>query len=530
MQPNILFIMADQLTPMLTGAYDHPLVKTPNLDRLVRDGIRFDSAYSSCPLCAPARASIMAGRQTSDIKAYDNAALLAADEPTFAHYLTNAGYECVLSGKMHFIGPDQLHGFKRRLTTDIYPSDFSWTRSREWAGNTIFVPDRLGPAYTEAMGDNLEGIGQRRWNRYLEYDVRTNTRALEYLRRQRISDRYDAEGAFAHGHKNSHPFFLGVSYHHPHQPLHVPQRFWDMYEGVDIPIPEIPEDIEQRRSQLDKWLRFSHGLDKTDITDPDNLKVMHRAYYSLVSFVDHLVGELLDELEEQGLADNTAVIFTSDHGDMLGSRGMIQKRCFYEQSARVPLILRLPGGRGAGKKVAEHVSLVDILPTCTDLAGFPDELTAPYDGVSLLNYIEDGSPEQKERIIFSESHSDGVWGPCFMARKGAYKYVYIHGYDSQLFDLESDPEEMDNLAGRSEYAKVETELKDAILERFDPDAIEEDVQANVKRRLIIEAAMKLNETAWDYTFVEEGRNLYRRHKEPAPEAVKRVMENVEFTH
>ena len=104
MQPNIVFIMADQLTPILTGAYDHPVVKTPNLDRLVEEGVRFDAAYSSCPLCAPARASLMAGRQASDIKAYDNAALLAADEPTLAHYLTNAGYECVLSGKMHFIG------------------------------------------------------------------------------------------------------------------------------------------------------------------------------------------------------------------------------------------------------------------------------------------------------------------------------------------------------------------------------------------------------------------------------------------
>lgn len=526
MQPNILFIMADQLTPLLTGAYDHPVVKTPNLDRLVTEGVRFDAAYSSCPLCAPARASLMAGRQTSDIKAYDNAALLAADEPTFAHYLTNAGYECVLSGKMHFIGPDQLHGFKKRLTTDIYPSDFSWTRSREWEGNTIFVPDRLAPAYTVAEGDNLEGIGRRRWNRYLEYDVRSNTRAVEYLRRQRISDRYDSVGDFAHGHSNNHPFFLGVSYHHPHQPLHVPQRFWDMYEGVEIPIPEIPEDIEQRRSQLDRWLHLSHGLNKKNVTDPENLKVMHRAYFALVSFVDHLVGELLDELEEQGLADNTVVMFTSDHGDMLGSRGMIQKRCFYEQSARVPLILRLPDGRGAGTKVKEPVSLIDILPTCTDLAGFPDELTAPYDGVSLLRYL-DGSAGA-ERIVYSESHSDGVWGPCIMARQGRYKYNYIHGYDPQLFDLESDPEEMENLARKDEYAEIESKLKAAILDRFDPEAIEQDVQANVKRRLIIEAAMKLNETAWDYTFAEEGRNLYRRHKEPAPEATKRVLKDVEF--
>ncbi len=224
---------------------------------------------------------------------------------------------------------------------------------------------------------------------------------------------------------------------------------------------------------MDKWLRFSHGLDKTDVTDPENLKVMHRAYYALVSFVDHLVGELLYELEEQGLADNTVVMFTSDHGDMLGSRGMIQKRCFYEQAARVPMILRLPDGRGAGKVVKEPVSLIDILPTCTELAGFPDDLTAPYDGVSLLEYIDGAAGTAaagEERVVFSESHSDGVWAPCFMARQGKYKYIYIHGHDTQLFDLESDPDEMDNLVGTTEHAEVEARLKKAILDRFDPDS------------------------------------------------------------
>src|SRR3954452_7786744 len=120
--PNILLIMADQLVPFLTGAYDHPVVHTPALNGLVESGVRFDAAYTPYPLCAPARAALMTGKYGSALGCYDNAAILHADEPTIAHYLANAGYEAILTGKMHFIGPDQLHGFRRRLTTDIFPA------------------------------------------------------------------------------------------------------------------------------------------------------------------------------------------------------------------------------------------------------------------------------------------------------------------------------------------------------------------------------------------------------------------------
>ena len=125
-KPNVLLIMADQLTPLLMGAYGHPVVKTPNLDKLVASGVRFDAAYSPCPLCAPARAALMTGTFISRNEVWDNAAPLASDVPTIAHYLTNAGYETVASGKLHYVGPDQLHGFRRRLTTDIYPSGYTW--------------------------------------------------------------------------------------------------------------------------------------------------------------------------------------------------------------------------------------------------------------------------------------------------------------------------------------------------------------------------------------------------------------------
>ncbi len=126
-RPNILLVMADQLVPFLTGAYGHPVVRTPNLDRLAERGVRFDAAYTPYPLCAPARAALLTGRYASSIGCYDNAAVFPADQPTIAHYLTNHGYDTALTGKMHFVGPDQLHGFEERLTTDIYPADFGWT-------------------------------------------------------------------------------------------------------------------------------------------------------------------------------------------------------------------------------------------------------------------------------------------------------------------------------------------------------------------------------------------------------------------
>lgn len=517
---NILLIIADQLAPQFLSAYGNPVVKTPNLDRLAKQSVRFDRAYTPSPLCAPARASMFTGRYASAVKAYDNASLLAADQPTLAHYLTNAGYECVASGKMHYIGPDQLHGLKARLTTDIYPSDFSWIRSRDWEGRSVSVPDRLGPAYVASGKDNHHGMGPRRWNWHMEYDERTLQSALEFIRRRRTSDLYDFDPAFESNAEECQPFFLCASFHHPHQPFHVPKRYWDLYEEVDIPIPQIPRDMEAKRSQLDRWLHTSHGLDKRDIATPDNLRLMHRSYYGLVSYVDDMVGKLLDELEEQGIADDTIVIFTSDHGDMLGSRGMIQKRCFYEQSARVPLLVRHPALANPGRAVSEVVSLVDLLPTMVDVSGLPSHLCAPFDGHSLMPLMD--GEAAANRIVFSEMHSDGVYGPCFMATRGKYKYVMIHGHGAQLFDLDQDPGEWENLAGSPEVAEVEAQLSKAILDRFDPAAIDKDIRDSAERRLVIEAAMKINGTRWDYQPAEDVTSIYSRQKHPAPEAVSRA--------
>lgn len=499
-QPNILLIMADQLTPFLTGAYGHPVVQTPHLDRLAAEGIRFDAAYTPYPLCAPARVAFMTGRYASRIGCFDNAALFPADEPTIAHYLTNAGYDTALSGKMHFIGPDQLHGFRRRLTTDVFPANIDWVPALEDA-------ERLtqgGHAHNYVPPK----VGVRPWTKFLAYDEETQFRALEYIRRR-------APDADHMRMPTGAPFFLCVSYHHPHDPFHVTQELWDLYENAPIDLPHLPDHLDDTYSALDRWLNQVHGVHEVDLHDPDNVRALRRAYYGLVTYVDRKVGELLEALEATGQRDNTIVIFTADHGDMLGERGMVQKRCFYEWSARIPLIIHIPatisaGQSAAGRQITTPVSLLDLLPTLLDIAQVPQQDRLPVDGASLLPLLPDLTDFQNlsglddphaltDRPIFSEYHLEKVKGPSFMVRHGRYKYVYIHEHGSQLFDLQEDPGERRNLSGNPQLGDLETQLHNLILTQFNPDQLAAEAAASVRRRLIIKEALARNGTRWDFT-------------------------------
>ena len=481
-KPNILFVIADQMIPFLTGAYGHPVVQTPNLDRLVREGVRFDSAYSPCPVCAPARAAMMTGRYISNIGAYDNAASFSCEEPTFAHYLTLAGYDTVLAGKMHFVGPDQLHGFGRRFNTNVYPADFAWTPDRGVDGQ---VSKQHALQY---VGENVI-VGH--WSQFLSYDEETHFRALEYLHAKGIERHVMQEQG-----ESYQPFCLCVSYHHPHEPFWPPQELWDLYEGEEIEVPEFPPHLEQAYSALDRWLNTYHGVAKAEnLRDPDSIYRVRRAYYALVTYIDLKVGELLAALEENGLQGDTIVLFTSDHGDMLCERGMVQKRTFYEWSSRVPLILRFPDGWQRGTVRPEPVNLIDLFPTFLDVADVGEEARLDADGRSLVGLL-DGS-DAEDWATFSEYHSQGAHAPCFMVRRGRYKYVLIHGYGSQLFDLGADPGEWSNLAGRAEYAEIEERLKARILEQFDPDGIERAVTESVRKRDLIRRAMGITGTRWD---------------------------------
>ena len=483
---NILLIMADQLTPYMTGTYGNKEVITPNLDKLAEEGILFNEAYSSCPLCTPARASLMTGKYVASLDCYDNASVFSSEEPTFAHYLNNLGYDTVLSGKMHFVGPDQLHGFAKRLTTDIYPSGFSWLPNYIDKEKHILQSNQWG----NAILYNKETSGPKEWNKGIQYDEETHIKAREYLHMKALD--------------KDQPFCLCVSYHHPHDPFNPPQKYWDMYEDTKITIPDIESTSLDGDTILDHWLNTGfHRTDVFNIKGEENLYKVRRSYSALVTYIDDKVGQLLKDLKETGLDEDTIVIFTSDHGDMLGERGMVQKRCFYEWSAKVPLIVRLSDGTYRGTNVNTPVSLVDLTPTLLDLAGTNSIVET--DGKSLLKIMKEG-----REPIFSESHGEGVLWPCYMVRENNFKYTYIYQKESQLFDVENDPKEQYNLAGKTEYKELEHRLKQLILDKFSPEKVLEYIEKSIPKKKIIRESMIKTKTNWDYTpIVDESKRFSR---------------------
>lgn len=481
---NIVMIMADQLTPYMMSCYGNDEVICPNLNRLAQSGICYENAYTSNPLCTPARASLMTGKYTSELHCYDNASAFSCEEPTFVHYLTNAGYDTVLCGKMHFVGADQLHGFSRRMTTDVYPSGFSWLPNYVDEEKHILQPDTWG----NAIHYNEYTAGPGEWNEGLQYDEETHIKAREYLYTQ---------GAAA-----ENPFFLCVSYHHPHDPFNPPKKYWDLYEGRDITIPDIDDARLEGDTTLDKWLNTGfHRTDVFPVKGRENLYAVRRAYSALVTYIDDKVGELIRDLKDTGLYEKTIIIFTSDHGDMLGERGMVQKRCFYEWSSRIPLIIHYPDNRCG--RVSAPVSIVDLAPTLAELAG-----ASRMDGIDGIS-LAFGEPD-RERPVFCESHGEAILWPCYMVRKGVYKYTYIYEKETQLFCLDTDPKEEVNLSGKPEYREIEAELKSLILKRFDPQEVLDYLDTSIRKKKIVKEAMERSKTAWDYVpVVDESRRFSR---------------------
>jgi choline-sulfatase len=494
-RPNLLFVLADQVVPFLTEPYGDPVAKTPAMASLAADGVTFDAAYTPAPLCAPARAAFMTGRDASAIDCFDNASVMPSDVPTLGHYLSTEGYDTVLSGKMHFVGPDQLHGFRTRLTTDVFPAGVDWVPAVDESGKF--------PAGGHARHYAEPDPGVRPWTQFLSFDEETQFHAVAYLR-ERMRQ-------VPVGSAPRDPFCMVVSYHHPHDPFHVLQEYWDRYEGADIPIPSYPENLEDTYSVMDRWANEAHETRAHRIEDPESLIRLRRAYYAALSYVDDKLGELLQVLRESGELDNTVIVFTSDHGDMLAEKRMVQKRTFYEWSSRIPLLLRLPGGQHAGSRVAVPVSLIDLLPTALDFAGYSG-LRADLDGGSIVPLLDgdDSVDHEGNRVVFSEYHLEKVWAPCFMVRRGPYKYVYVHGHDQQLFDLDDDPGEWRDLSTSPDHQVVRDELRDLLLARFDPDALARDGAASIPRRQIVAAAMQANDQHWDYSPTVDGTKRYIR--------------------
>ena len=368
-QTSFLFIQADQLAARSLAAYGNRVAKTPHIDALAAQGVVFEQAFCNYPLCAPSRFSMMSGLLASHAGAWDNGAEFPASLPTLAHHLRLLGYQTCLAGKMHFIGPDQLHGFEERLTSDIYPSDFNWTANWE---ASVSGGDRLLAAAGEVNGILNSGIYERTVQ--LDYDEEVAFKARRKLHDIARSD-------------DERPFCLFVSFTHPHDPFAIPRRFWERYRHEDIDMPSLGP---MARDDLDAHSRrlYDHiGTGEAGMTEAE-VRVARHAYYGAVSFIDDQVGELMATLRLTGLAEETIVILISDHGEALGERGLWFKRSFFDVAMRVPLIISAPE-RFAPSRHGANVSLVDLLPTVVQLAG-GGELTIRHDGRSLTPALEGG--------------------------------------------------------------------------------------------------------------------------------------------
>ncbi len=471
--PNIVVIMADQLAPQFTGTYGHPLVKTPHMDALAARGTRFDAAYCNAPLCAPSRFSFMSGQLVTRIAAYDNASEFPASIPTFAYCLRQMGYRTCLSGKMHFVGPDQLHGFEERLTTDIYPADHAWTPDWE-------MPDERIDKWYHNM-DSVREAGVAATTFQIEYDEETS-----FFARRRI---------FEYKMNKTEPFAMVVSFIHPHDPYVARPEWWDLYDHDAIDMPQTGPADDPHTRRLMKGIE----ADVVAVTD-DEVRNARHAYYANTSYFDAKVGEVVKALTEADLIDNTVIIVTADHGDMLGERGLWYKMNFFEHSARVPLIIAGPGV--ANGTVAEPVSLVDLMPTFLDIAASTGhtkpEPGMPLDGKSLWPLAQGKqAPESREAIC--EYCAEITSHPMFMIRRGRFKYMHCDVDPPQLYDVHADPMERHNLADDPHHTAVAAAFFAEIRERWNSDAIRTNVLATQRQRRAVHAAMQSGAlVSWDY--------------------------------
>jgi choline-sulfatase len=488
-KPNILIIMVDQLNGTFFPDGPADFLHAPNLKRLAGRSARFQSNYTASPLCAPGRAAFMSGQLPSRTGVYDNAAEFPSSVPTYAHHLRAAGYHTVLSGKMHFVGPDQMHGFEERLTTDIYPADFGWTPDYRKPGERIdWWYHNLG---------SVTGAGVAEITNQMEYDDEVCFHAAQKLYEfSRTSD--DPQ---------RRPWCLTASFTHPHDPYVARRQYWDLYKNcaaLEPTVGFIPVEEQDPHSQ-----RLYHASDypSFDVT-PEHVRRARQGYFANISYLDDKVGELLSVLERTRMAENTVILFCSDHGDMLGERGLWFKMNFFEGSARVPLMI-------AGKGVAPGLSTaptsnLDILPTLADLAGLDLSGIAPWtDGQSLLPLTRG---EGRTEPVLMEYAAEGSYAPMVAIRDGRFKFVHCPIDPPQLFDLHSDPAELTNLADDPAHAKTVARFMTFVRERWDMASFDADVRHSQAQRWIVYPALRNGSYyPWEYQPLQKASERYMRN-------------------
>ncbi|MEO7243418.1 MAG: sulfatase-like hydrolase/transferase [Variovorax sp.] len=439
---NLLLIMADEHSKRVLGCHGNDFIDTPNLDRLAKRGTVFDAAYTPCPICVPARAAMQTGRYVHATGHWSNAEPYSGEPQGWGHRLLAAGHRVDSVGKLHFRSTEDENGYGRELIP---------MHVLDGVGDLQGLLRRPPPKRpgVRLLADKA-GAGQSSYARY-DDDILGHSNA--WLR----------ERAAAPDEK---PWVLFVSFVRPHFPLIAPPNLVERYLTRNLPLPF--RRSERPMHPMMAALREVQNYDDY-FTGDDHVRLALAAYYGMVTAIDAQVGELLTTLDEAGLTDSTRIVYTSDHGDNLGNRGFWGKSNMYEDSAGIPLIIAGPG-IPAGRRVAEPASLVDIHQTAIEATGNPltDAERAELPGVSLIDLANGARPA---RTVLSEYHAVGSITAFFMIRVGRWKYIHFPGYASQLFDLEADPLEANDLGTSPSHSAERDRCEQALRKLLDPDEV-----------------------------------------------------------
>jgi choline-sulfatase len=446
---NFLVIMSDEHNPKVMGCSGHPIIRTPALDALAARGTRFTGAYTTSPVCIPARAGFACGKYIHQIGFWDNADAYDGTVPSWHHLLRERGHRVVSIGKLHFRLPGEDHGFSE----EQIPMHIIEGKGDLMGLVREDLPRRGGAKKMAAMA----GPGE---SPYTFYDREICSRAQVWLREQGTR-------------RAERPWVLFVSFVAPHFPLTAPPEHYYRYARQTLPLPKLYAREQRPEHPYLRDYRESFCYDDFFESEADVRRAL-AGYFGLVSYVDENIGKVLTALEESGLAADTRVMYTSDHGDNLGARGLWGKSTMYEEIAGVPLILAGPGVP-AGRRVAAPVSHVDAFPTILETAGVPFEgVRDGHPGVSLFTSIE--KPDA-ERTVLSEYHGMGSTTGAFAIRAGKYKYVHYAKYPPQLYDLERDPEEIRDLAADPAHAGALENCRKRLFALCDPAAVDRRAKA-----------------------------------------------------
>jgi choline-sulfatase len=448
-RPNILLLLSDQHAARWCGYAGDPTVRTPNLDRLAEGGVVFENAYCNSPICVPSRMSFLTGRHAQNIGIWDNHTILPSEIPTFAHGLTRAGYDVVLNGKMHFRGPDKLHGFRAQLSADPAgddPGSFPIPRWRE--GGRVDV----GGGTELRFG---EGIGKKE-------DYECEAAAIKYLEDPARRDQ---------------PWAMVVGIYAPHPPWQAQRQYLDQYRLEDVPLPHLPPGYVENQHPVHK--RKRELWQKAEFPE-QMVRGARHTYFALTTRVDDQIGRILAALERSGQLEDTLVIYSSDHGEMLGEHALWNKSSLLEESAHVPMILSWPGTFPRSRRVEGCVSLVDLTATLLDLADAPKDM--PLDGRSLQALASGGDATWPDEAI-CELYATWTDRPIAMLRRGRHKLHLSHEEAPQLYDLATDPYEKKDLAKNAAHAEVLRTLTQRLASVWDSSALIRRILESQDRRL-----------------------------------------------